>query len=252
MSLYRVYSLDTYELLHEVSDSTCNSSILEVKLGPGLMMVVYKSRSSHLPLRILDVYTGELLRDMCHLLHKDKRLEFVENFNHKVLIKQEGCYMQLLDIFDSSVKEIDLPTPKSFVLLFEARVFLAFRKVGTPQVYNESGALVATFADNELVSTSSVTKQSSSCLCVSSDQRSIVSYCKRKEWDSSGVTTQFQEGSVNVSDVRTGESLAKISDDGCGGEDAGGALEGVTALCHDEARGMLVVGMKDGRLRVFR
>jgi hypothetical protein len=89
-------------------------------------------------------------------------------------------------------------------------------------------------------------------LCVSSDQRSIVSYCKRKEWDSSGVTTQFREGSVNVSDVRTGESLAKISGDGCGGEDASGALEGVTALCHDEARGMMVVGMKDGRLRVFR
>lgn len=258
VSVYSVYSLDTYNLLHVFGDLHDQASILEIKLAPGLLMLVYDTRSSHLPLRVIDVYTGELLRDIYHLLHKEKRIEFVELFNHKVLIKQEFCCMQLLDIFNKNVRELDLATPKSFVLLFQARVFLAFRRTGPPQVYNEQGELVATFSDHELVNTNSVQKQSSSSLCVTSDQQSIVSYCKQKECDTQGVTTDFHQGSINVSDVRTGKCVAKLTTDGLlqrqpqlVTHDQADPLDGITSLYHDEARGLLLAGTKCGRVRVF-
>ena len=39
---------------------------------------------------VLDIATGEVVRKFSHLLHRRRKIDFIEQFNEKLLVKQVG------------------------------------------------------------------------------------------------------------------------------------------------------------------
>ena len=66
-----------------------------------------------------------------HPLVRSKKIEFIEQFNEKLLIKQEGESLQIVDVRTCSVTSVspsEFSTPSAFIFLFELNLFLTFRQ----------------------------------------------------------------------------------------------------------------------------
>lgn len=62
------------------------------------MLLIFKRASSHVPLKILSIEDGTVLKAFNHLLHRNKKVDFIEQFNEKLLVKQENENLQILDV----------------------------------------------------------------------------------------------------------------------------------------------------------
>lgn len=51
-----------------------------------------------MPLKILSIEDGTVLKAFYHLLHRNKKVDFIEQFNEKLLVKQENENLQILDV----------------------------------------------------------------------------------------------------------------------------------------------------------
>lgn len=69
--------------------------------SPGIMLLIYTRTSSSVPLKILSIEDGTVLKSFNHLLHRNKKVDFIEQFNEKLLVKQEGENLQILDVIFS-------------------------------------------------------------------------------------------------------------------------------------------------------
>nr|GFB53485.1 hypothetical protein [Tanacetum cinerariifolium] len=65
---------------------------------PGIMLLIYNKAVSHVPLKILSIEDGTVLKSFNHLLHRNKKVDFIEQFNEKLLVKQENENLQILDV----------------------------------------------------------------------------------------------------------------------------------------------------------
>ncbi|ANM61203.1 Transducin/WD40 repeat-like superfamily protein [Arabidopsis thaliana] len=93
-SVYKVFDLKNYALLYSISDK----NVQEIKISPGIMLLIFKRAASHVPLKILSIEDGTLLKSFHHLLHRNKKVDFIEQFNEKLLVKQENENLQILDV----------------------------------------------------------------------------------------------------------------------------------------------------------
>lgn len=66
--------------------------------SPGIMLLIFNRISSHVPLKILSIEDGTVLKSFNHLLHRSKKVDFIEQFNEKLLVKQENENLQILDV----------------------------------------------------------------------------------------------------------------------------------------------------------
>lgn len=66
--------------------------------SPGIMLLIYSRKKGCIPLDILSIEDGKRLKSFKHLLHRNKKVDFIEQFNEKLLIKQEGENLQILDV----------------------------------------------------------------------------------------------------------------------------------------------------------
>ncbi len=66
--------------------------------SPGIMLLIFTKASSHVPLKILSIEDGTVLKSFNHLLHRNKKVDFIEQFNEKLLVKQENENLQILDV----------------------------------------------------------------------------------------------------------------------------------------------------------
>lgn len=66
--------------------------------SPGIMLLIFAKASSHVPLKILSIEDGTVLKSFNHLLHRNKKVDFIEQFNEKLLVKQENENLQILDV----------------------------------------------------------------------------------------------------------------------------------------------------------
>lgn len=66
--------------------------------SPGIMLLIYTRTSSSIPLKILSIEDGTVLKFFNHLLHRNKKVDFIEQFNEKLLVKQDGENLQILDV----------------------------------------------------------------------------------------------------------------------------------------------------------
>ncbi|PWA41885.1 transducin/WD40 repeat-like superfamily protein [Artemisia annua] len=270
-SIYKVFDLKNYTLLYTISDK----NVKEIKISPGIMLLRYNKSSGHVPLKILSIEDGTVLKSFNHLLHRNKKVDFIEQFNEKLLVKQENENLQILDVRNSELIEVsksEFKTPSAFIFLYENQLFLTF-KDRSVAVWNFKGQLVTSFEDHELWYPDCNTNN----IYITSNQDVIISYCKA---DSGDPLSDGKEGSINISNILTGKSLAKVTAtnnlqlDECGCSDSvrsgrcncylrnrtansrivssvAEALEDITALYYNEERNEIYTGNRLGLIHMW-
>ncbi|XP_058214854.1 uncharacterized protein LOC131326205 isoform X2 [Rhododendron vialii] len=239
-SIYKVFDLKNYTLLYSISDK----HVQEIKISPGIMLLIFNRAQSHVPLMILSIEDGTVLKDFNHLLHRNKKVRNAE-------LKE--------------VSRTEFMTPSAFICLYENQLFLTFRN-RTVAVWNFRGELVTSFEDHLLWHPDCNTNN----IYITSDQDLIISYCKA---DSDDHWKEGNAGSINISNILTGKCLAKINSsncnievDGCYRSDSTSrnqyrsylmrnrvaeALEDITALFYDEERNEIYTGNRHGLVHVW-
>ncbi|KAG7569663.1 hypothetical protein ISN45_Aa04g023570 [Arabidopsis thaliana x Arabidopsis arenosa] len=258
-SVYKVFDLKNYALLYSISDK----NVQEIKISPGIMLLIFKRAASHVPLKILSIEDGTVLKSFNHLLHRNKKVDFIEQFNEKLLVKQENENLQILDVRNAELIEVsrtEFMTPSAFIFLYENQLFLTFRNRNV-SVWNFRGELVTSFEDHLLWHPDCNTNN----IYITSDQDLIISYCKA---DTEDQWVEGNAGSINISNILTGKCLAKIKaingppkEEDSSGSDLGKsnrrrnavaeALEDITALFYDEERNEIYTGNRHGLLHVW-
>ncbi|CAL0319597.1 unnamed protein product [Lupinus luteus] len=269
-SIYKVFDLKNYTMLYSISDK----NVQEIKISPGIMLLIFSKASSHVPLKILSIEDGTVLKSFNHLLYRNKKVDFIEQFNEKLLVKQENENLQILDVRTFELTEVsrsEFMTPSAFIFLYENQLFLTFRN-RTVAVWNFRGELVTSFEDHLLWHPDCNTNN----IYITSDQDLIISYCKA---DSDDPLSEGNAGSINVSNILTGKCLAKIratngfpmekecsdADDFSGSTSnsrkrkcvskirstVAEALEDITALFYDEDRNEIYTGNSHGLVHVW-
>lgn len=265
-SIYKVFDLKNYTMLYSISDE----AVQEIKISPGIMLLIFTRASSHVPLKILSIEDGTVLKSFNHLLHRNKKVDFIEQFNEKLLVKQENENLQILDVRNAEQTEVsrtEFMTPSAFIFLYENQLFLTFRN-RTVAVWNFRGELVTSFEDHLLWHPDCNTNN----IYITSDQDLIISYCKA---DTDEQWNEGSAGSINISNILTGKCLAKINAsngspnvDECSGSGSGSnpkkrsyeqmtrstvseALEDITALFYDEERNEIYTGNRNGLVHVW-
>ncbi|KAI8564420.1 hypothetical protein RHMOL_Rhmol03G0180200 [Rhododendron molle] len=267
-SIYKVFDLKNYTMLYSISDK----NVQEIKISPGIMLLIFTKACGHVPLKILSIEDGTVLKTFNHLLHRNKKVDFIEQFNEKLLVKQENENLQILDVRNSELTEVsrtEFMTPSAFIFLYENQLFLTFRN-RTVAVWNFRGELVTSFEDHLLWHPDCNTNN----IYITSDQDLIISYCKA---DSDDSLAEGNAGSINISNILTGKCLAKIRASSslpidkccCSGcfsgrscsskkrirasrlrSTAAEALEDITALFYDEERNEIYTGNRHGLVHV--
>ncbi|KAG0569531.1 hypothetical protein M758_6G094200 [Ceratodon purpureus] len=252
--IYKVFDLKNYTMLYSISDE----HVQEIKISPGIMLLIFDRAQSHVPLKILSIEDGSVLKAFNHLLHRNKKVDFIEQFNEKLLVKQENENLQILDVRNSQLTEVsrtEFMTPSAFIFLYENQLFLTFRN-RTVAVWNFRGELVTSFEDHLLWYPDCNTNN----IYITSEQDLIISYCKAHPDNSAE-----EVGSINISNILTGKCLAKIrADDPSVGisprtranssnirSSVQEALEDVTALFYDEERNEIYTGNRHGLVHVW-
>lgn len=93
--MYKVWDTADYRQLYELS----SDSIAEVKVSPGLLLLVGRMHDGgHLVLRVLDIQSGVQLHKYNVQLHRGKPIEFVEQINEKLLVKQVDNPVVVYDV----------------------------------------------------------------------------------------------------------------------------------------------------------
>ncbi|XP_052173884.1 uncharacterized protein LOC127789133 isoform X2 [Diospyros lotus] len=263
-SIYKVFDLKNYTMLYSISDK----HIQEIKISPGIMLLIFNRAQSHVPLKILSIEDGTVLKEFNHLLHRNKKVDFIEQFNEKLLIKQENENLQILDVRNAELKEVsrtEFMTPSAFIFLYDIQLFVTFRN-RTVAVWNSCGELVTSFEDHVLWNPDCNTNN----IYITSDQDLIISYCKA---DSDDHWSKGNAGSINISNIMTGKCLAKINAANSSLQLDGGnsssssrskkphrhqmrntvaeALEDITALFYDEERNEIYTGNRHGLVHVW-
>lgn len=240
---YKVWDLNTYEHLYTIHDER----IYEVKISPGIMLLIHHraDSNSHVALRIVDIESGLTVKDFVHLLHRRQKLDVIELFDEKLLVKQEHENLQILDVRTAeviSVPRSQFLTPSAFIFLYGKRVFLTFRQRQV-SVWSFRGELVTTFDDHVLWHSDSHTNS----IHITQHQDLILSYCHGSSGDNS-----CDYGTINVSWISTGKLLAKIE---CKSEEDAKekqeALREVTAIFYNEDRCEIYSGNAQGHLHVW-
>lgn len=164
------------------------------------MLLIFTKASGHVPLKILSIEDGTVLKSFNHLLHRNKKVDFIEQFNEKLLVKQENENLQILDVSNylrsivhcvplslylmnnwmqvrnselTEVSRTEFMTPSAFIFLYENQLFLTFRN-RTVAVWNFRGELVTSFEDHLLWHPDCNTNN----IYITGDQDLIISYCK--------------------------------------------------------------------------
>jgi WD40 repeat protein len=171
-STYKVFDLKNYNFLYSI----CDKNIQEIKISPGIMLVIYQKSANHVPLKILSIEDGTPLKTFTQLLHRSRKVDFIEQFNEKLLVKQDKENLQIIDVRNSNLIEVnktEFMTPSAFIFLYENNLFLTFCN-RTVAAWNFRGELVTSFDDHELWHSNCNTNN----IYITADQDLIISYCK--------------------------------------------------------------------------
>lgn len=234
---YKVWDLKTYRLLYTIIDD----NIQEIKISPGVMLLIHNRHDSYVPIRILNVESGRKLREINHLLHRKRKVEFIEQFHEKLLVKQEHENLQIVDIYSGDQIELErshILSPNSFIFLYESELFLTFQQREVI-VWNFDGQRVSDFEDHRLFRSDS----STSSIYITRHQDIIVSYCQQ---DGS-----CPHGTINLSWIENGKLLGKITCADEKSENHARALEDVTALFYNEEHNEIYSGSRNGLVHVW-
>lgn len=80
--------------------------------------------STHDGSRPLHWVVWQVLKKFNHLLQRSKKVDFIEQFNSKLLVKQEGENLMIVDVHSCtvvSVSKTEFVTPSAFIFLVRPR-----------------------------------------------------------------------------------------------------------------------------------
>ncbi|RLM80533.1 hypothetical protein C2845_PM12G28920 [Panicum miliaceum] len=264
-STYKVFDLKNYNFLYSI----CDKNIQEIKISPGIMLMIYQKTNCHVPLTILSIEDGTPLKTFSQLLHRNRKVDFIEQFNEKLLVKQDKENLQIIDVRNSDLIEVnktEFMTPSAFIFLYENNLFLTFCN-RTVAAWNFRGELVTSFEDHELWHPNCNTNN----IYITADQDLIISYCKVSKQATDCADSEAGEvssmGSINMSNIFTGKCVAKISPSdptltiaprkrgdksrSTIHSTVSEALEDITALFYDEDRNEIYTGNSKGLVHVW-
>ena len=69
--------------------------------------------------QVLSIETGQVLREFKQLVQKNKKIDVIEQFNQKLLLKQEHSPLSIVDLLNSSVIKVPPPPPAYFLFEFK-------------------------------------------------------------------------------------------------------------------------------------
>jgi WD40 repeat protein len=241
---YKIWDLHNYRPLYTIEDA----DIHEIKISPGIMLVIYhkKPDQNSIPLFIRSIETGEILKKFSHIL-KVKKIDFIEQFNEKLLIKQEHEDLQIIDVRSGDVIRVPeqrFQTPSAFIFLYENQLFLTFRE-NTVTVWNLSGDKITSFEDHELWHPDCNTNN----IYITAKQDIIVSFCRDKSTTEHGLSSI--KGAVNISSIFTGKCVAKIAAADSEEPRHAKALERVSAVFYNEEHNEIYTGNEKGHLAIW-
>lgn len=234
---YKLWDLCTYNHLYTLEDER----IHEIKISQGILLLIHDRQESHLPIRIHNIDTGEKLKEFNHLVHRKRKIDFIEQFHEKLLVKQEHENLQIVDVYTGHQVEVErthLLTPNAFIFLYERDVFITFQQRQV-NVWNFKGERVTDFEDHVLFRSDF----SNSSISITQNQDIIVSYCLQEG--------ECSHGTINLSWIDTGKLLGKVT---CGpkhGIKHVRALDGVSALHFSEERNEIYSGSRNGVVHVW-
>uniref|UniRef100_A0A7S0JI92 Cilia- and flagella-associated protein 43 n=1 Tax=Calcidiscus leptoporus TaxID=127549 RepID=A0A7S0JI92_9EUKA len=249
---YKVWSMaDPSEVLYALPDA----QIQEIKISPGIMLLVltHECGGGHVPLKILSIETGQVLREFNQLVRRGKKIDVIEQFNQKLLLKQEDAPLSIVDLISSSVIKVPerrFKTPLAFIFLYEHQCFLAFRS-NEVLLWNFRGELVSQFCDHRLWFPQSVVDHTS-VIFITHSQDVIISLCEDRPHDGLSSTQPRKERlphsesreSIHVSHISTGECLTRIDWQVVD-------KSPVTALSYNEERGDIIAGNELGHIQIW-
>ena len=222
---YKLWDLATYECLFAITDT----AISNIKISPGALLVIYNSKGKPctslqdcnkdnnnnsgavFPIKVLSlgVSDGDVLHErelqlksmVCApLTPKQMPVEVIEYSGGKILFKQSGCPMQIINLNTDEVFVLkDFVAPDGFIFLEKIRHFLIFRG-HIVSLYNFHGECVSSFEDHVIWFPDAHMNN----VFISNAQDVMISYCRNTD-------EGFMPCSINVSDIRTGQLLAKVA-----------------------------------------
>lgn len=255
-SQYKVWSMaQPRRMLYGFSSRLYAEGILEVKISPGIMLLVCAQESTRLLLRVLSVETGECLRTLYQPIYAPATLEILEQFNEMLLLKQQGHAMRIVNVLTNSVlkvKDDAFNTPPStFIFLHEHSTFLAIKDCAVA-CWNFKGECVGTFDDHALCSPESALDLAS-VIHITQRQDVIISLCfdgtaAARAAVAAGGGSDARPVSIHISSISSGKCLARVQPT----NSTSNALPSdMTALCYCEESGNLVTGTGGGQLQVW-
>lgn len=235
---FKVWCLQSYNLLYSISDDRID----EVKISPGILLLIYNRAESHIPIRILDIATGKCVRDMNHLVNRKRKIDFIEQFGEKLLVKAENENLQIIDVVTGEIVEVERSNflrASSFISLYESQQFLTVQNCDV-KVWNFCGQHVNNFEDHTLFGADTL----SSCVYITKKQDIIISYCHQEH-------EECTHGTINISEINTGKLLGKITCDPDSDMEHIRALDDVTCLHYNEERDEIYSGSVDGNVIIW-
>eukprot|EP00166_Cyanidium_caldarium_P004078 ctg_415.g135 len=142
-----------------------------------MMLLIHHREASNVPLQLVCIESGRVVGEFHHLLNRSRKVEFIEHFNDKLLVKQEQMNLKIIDI--KTKRETEVPasqhmTPSAFIFLYENKLFLTFRNQEV-QVWDFGAErIVSEFEDHRLWHS---TPQANN-IYITSAQDVLVSYCR--------------------------------------------------------------------------
>jgi hypothetical protein len=233
---YKIWDLKNYTQLYAISDT----NVQEIKISPGIMLLIFEREGRNVPLRIISIEDGTVLTECTHVLKTDGAVDFIEQFNEKLLVKQKNENLLILNVQNGDSMEVEsteFVTPAAFIFLYENQLFLPF-KSRSVAVWNFRGELITRFEDHNLWYPDCNTNN----IYITSQQDLIVSYCKQANRDDSGT--------INISNILTGKCLCKI-DIAAGSNFRPDKSDDVTSLFYNEERNEIYSGSRSGKLTVW-
>mmetsp|Transcript_108 Transcript_108/g.84 ORF Transcript_108/g.84 Transcript_108/m.84 type:complete len:231 (+) Transcript_108:450-1142(+) len=144
-SSYRIWSLESYQLLYVLT----HDYLAEFKICNGVMLLMFTPVMNSIPMTIVNVHTGEPLLNVAYD-GKLEDIEFVEQFNENILIKQKEKPLKIHDmITNKSMLIPEFDSPDAFIFIYEKECFISL-KDGKITMWSTEGKVISDF-NNELI-----------------------------------------------------------------------------------------------------
>ena len=137
---YRIWSLSTYQLQYVLKDD----KIAEFKICHGVMLLLYVIEANCVPMALINVHTGKTLMKIT-FDQTGREIEFLEQFNERIMIKTRGNPLKIYNSQDNSTKQVpDFHPPEAFIFLYEKEKFLTLKE-GKIEIWTSDGRLLTDF-----------------------------------------------------------------------------------------------------------